>query len=618
MRSFSIKSKLLMAFALVVVLSIAAVGVVAVRSMENAVVSAVLEKAKADSATGLEVLNRTYPGDWAIKEGKLYKGDQLMNGNFEIVDKVAELTGDTVTVFQGNTRVSTTVKKEGQRATGTTVSKEVETIVLDKGEVYSGEADVVGVKYQTQYVPIKDKAGKIIGIWYVGVSKMFLDQLNTDFIFKIVFSGVVTLLLALIFAWVIARTMSTPIFRLKEVMEQAEKGDLTREAPVDTNDELGTLARSFNSMTANIRNIIGDVIAASDQLAVAAQDFAKNSEHLSRANQEVNKAIEEVAKGNNEQTQDISEVARGMDRLGEVINTISAGAQLQAENVNRTSTIIGEMVGGVEEVASSAQYAAKTAEETSDVANQGGQAVERVVVGMENIKSKVFEAADKIRELGEESQHIGEIIQVIDDIAEQTNLLALNAAIEAARAGEHGKGFAVVADEVRKLAERSGKATKEIAELIKNIQRETENAVAAMDEGTHEVEAGASLAVDAGNALGQIMENVGKTNDEIHKISKTAQTISNHSAEVVSAIDGVAQVTEENSRSTREMADNVGVTSSSIMDIARIAEASAAAAEEVTASSQQMYSTSDLIATSSKEVAEMAENMRRLAAKFKV
>lgn len=618
MRSFSIKSKLLLAFALAVVLSIVAVGVVAVRSMENAVVSAVLEKAKADSATGLEVLNRTYPGDWAIKEGKLYKGGQLMNGNFEIVDKVAELTGDTVTVFQGNTRVSTTVKKEGKRATGTTVSKEVEAIVLGKGQVYSGEADVVGVKYQTQYVPIKDNAGKIVGIWYVGVSKKFLDQLNMDFIIKIVFSGLITLVLAIIFAWVIARTMSTPIFRLKEVMEQAEKGDLTREAPVDSSDELGTLARSFNSMTANIRNIIGDVIAASDQLAVAAQDFAKNSEHLTRANQEVNKAIEEVAKGNNEQTQDISEVARGMDRLGEVINTISAGAQLQAENVNRTSTIIGEMVGGVEEVASSAQYAAQTAEETSNVANQGGQAVERVVVGMENIKSKVFEAADKIRELGEESQHIGEIIQVIDDIAEQTNLLALNAAIEAARAGEHGKGFAVVADEVRKLAERSGKATKEIAELIKNIQRETENAVSAMDEGTHEVEAGASLAVDAGNALGQIMENVGKTNDEIHKISKTAQTISNHSAEVVSAIDGVAQVTEENSRSTQEMADNVGVTSSSIMDIARIAEASAAAAQEVTASSQQMYSTSDLIATSSKEVAEMAENMRRLAAKFKV
>ncbi|WP_242653761.1 methyl-accepting chemotaxis protein [Thermincola potens] len=130
----------------------------------------------------------------------------------------------------------------------------------------------------------------------------------------------------------------------------------------------------------------------------------------------------------------------------------------------------------------------QVSEQNGAVATNGGQAVERTVKGMLQVKDAVFETARKINELGEQSQKIGEIIQVIDDIAEQTNLLALNAAIEAARAGEHGKGFAVVADEVRKLAERSSKATKEIADLITNIQKGTKVAVESMQVGTREVD----------------------------------------------------------------------------------------------------------------------------------
>lgn len=618
MKGFPIKAKLLLAFCLLVLISIIPIAFVSVTSMEKTVVANVLSKAKSDSATGMEVIDKTYPGEWAIKNGKLYKGKQLMNGNFAIVDKISELTGDAVTIFQGNTRITTTVKKEGQRAIGTQVDPKVEDVVLVKGLSYSGEALVVGVQHQTVYESIKDSSGKAIGIWFVGVSKQFLDQEINNFMIKLGFTGVASLVLAVILAWVIAGSISAPIFKLKEVMEKAEKGDLTSEVNINSRDELGILAKSFNKMAAKIREILGDIIAASDRLAVASQEFAINANNLARSNLEVNNAIEEVAKGNSEQTQDIAEVVKVMDQFNQSINVIAHGAESQAENVNQTSMTIGQMANGVEEVAASAQYAATTSEETTSVASQGGQAVEKVVAGMENIKSKVFEAAHKIKELGEQSQQIGEIIQVIDDIAEQTNLLALNAAIEAARAGEHGKGFAVVADEVRKLAERSSKATKEIAELIINIQRGTEKAVSAMDEGTREVEAGAGLALDAGNALGRILDNVGKTNDEIHKISLASQMISTRSAEVVAAMDGVAQITEENFVATREMASHSEEAKRSIQHIAGIAESSAAAAQEVTASSQQMYSTSELIASSSKGVAEMADELKKIANRFKV
>ncbi|ADG81710.1 methyl-accepting chemotaxis sensory transducer [Thermincola potens JR] len=618
MKNITIRKKILFAFVALVILCIIPITLVTVFSMKEAVVSTVLEKAKADSATGLAIIDQTYPGNWAIKDGKLYKGSQLMNDNFAIVDKIAELTGDTVTIFQGNTRIATTVKKDGKRAVGTTVSKEVEDIVIGKGEPYYGEADVVGVKYQTAYQPIRNSEGQIIGIWYVGISKKFLDDLTFRFIAKQIITGLIVLLLAFVLAWIIAGTISSPLFRLKNAMERAEKGDLTVDLKVDTGDELGILASSFNRMVANIREIIGDIISASLKLSDTANEFTQNAGNLSRSNEEVNKAIEEVAKGNTTQTQEIAAVVKSIDELSQAIYSIAQGADQQATNVNRASSAISQMVAGVEEVAASARYAAKTAEETSEVASAGSEVVEKVVGGMETIKAKVFEAADKIKELGEQSQHIGEIIQVIDEIAEQTNLLALNAAIEAARAGEHGKGFAVVADEVRKLAERSSKATKEIAELVNNIRQGTDKAVLAMNESTTEVETGANLAIDAGKALESILNNVTRTNDEIHKISNAVQRISNQNTEVVEAIDVVAQVTEENSAATGKMAANSDEVKKSIQNIAYVAEESAAAAQEVTASSEQMYTISDVLASSSKELAEMATALKNLTGRFKV
>ncbi|PKM81458.1 MAG: hypothetical protein CVU89_09410 [Firmicutes bacterium HGW-Firmicutes-14] len=614
----SIKVKFMVVMSALIVIAVMALGLVAVNSIKKATEQTSLEKAKSDLAMAEALIDEVYPGEWLIKGDKLYKGNTLMNENYEIVDRIAGLTNDTVTVFQGDTRVTTTVKREGKRAINTQVSDEVREVVLNNGKEFEGEADVVGVMYQTKYKPIKDASGNIIGILYVGVSKQFLDQLNVSLITNMASAGAVVTIIGLIIAWIVAATISNPILRLKAAMEQAEKGDLTQTVNIKTLDEVGILGGSFNTMTQTIRETISTIITASEKVAQTARDFSLNAENLARSNQEVNNAIEEVARGNSEQTRDIAEIVKLIDGLGNAIDSIARGAGQQAENVNRTALVIGQMATGVEEVATSAQLAANTAEETSAVANQGGKAVENVVAGMENIKAKVFEAAHKIKELGEQSQKIGEIIQVIDDIAEQTNLLALNAAIEAARAGEHGKGFAVVADEVRKLAERSGKATKEIAVLINNIQVGTEKAVMAMDEGTGEVETGAGLAAEAGSALGQILDNVSRTNDEIHKISRSAQTISQQSAEVVAAMEDVAQVTEENSAATQEMAAASEDVSNSVQDIAKIAEASAAASEEVTASSQQMYSTSDMIASASGELAQMAVELRDIATRFKV
>ncbi|ADG81061.1 methyl-accepting chemotaxis sensory transducer [Thermincola potens JR] len=212
------------------------------------------------------------------------------------------------------------------------------------------------------------------------------------------------------------------------------------------------------------------------------------TEEATKATQQVAQTIEQVAKGSTEQSKNVTETVQVMDQVAQSIQQIAAGAGEQSKNVASTTALVENMVKKIDDMAEGMETVKQVSEQNGAVATNGGQAVERTVKGMLQVKDAVFETARKINELGEQSQKIGEIIQVIDDIAEQTNLLALNAAIEAARAGEHGKGFAVVADEVRKLAERSSKATKEIADLITNIQKGTKVAVESMQVGTREVD----------------------------------------------------------------------------------------------------------------------------------
>lgn len=604
-----------MAFIIITMISIAPVALVAIKSMQKTMA---LEKARADSATGLEIIDKTYPGSWGVKDGKLYKGTQVMSDNFKIVDRVAELTGDSATLFLGDTRVSTTLKKDGQRAVGTKVSPEVKAVVLEKGQKYAGQATVVGVKYYTNYIPLKDHENNVVGMFYVGVSQTLLDAVTGNFLSNIALTSLLTLVVALVMAWLFARNITTPVFKLKEVMELAGNGDFTQEAIVSTRDELRVLADSYNSMMKKVRAVFSDIRLASDQLALASDDFLVTSEKLAATNQEINRAVEDVAAGNTRQTHDISKIVTVIENLNNTINSIAAGSQQQTAGVEQASEIMDKMVGGIKNVAVSAEVAAQVGKDATLVAQKGADAVGKVVAGMENIKSKVFEVADKIKELGSESHRIGEIIQVIDDIAGQTNLLALNAAIEAARAGENGKGFAVVADEVRKLAEKSSEAAKEIEELVKNIQIGTKKAISATDQGTAEVENGAGLAIDAGQALEDILNYVSRTNNEIIQISKDIDSVSDLSSQALHLVIDVASVAKDNTVLTTNMAENSEEAKNAVIEIANVSENSAVAAEEVAASVEQTSVTSKQIADSAYTLSDMAKNLENSVNKFQI
>ena len=330
----------------------------------------------------------------------------------------------------------------------------------------------------------------------------------------IFFAGMTALVLAvtIFLAFIITRGISNPIDMLRSSMEElaSGEGDLTKRMDIVGKDEIAQTSAAFNRFMEGLHKIISNVKSSAEQLASSAEEISAASEQM------------------------------------------AAGAENQMKQTDQVATAVEEMSATVLEVAKNSNDASEFARKASEVAMSGGDVVRETVDGMSRISFSVMESAKTIEALGKSSDEIGEIIAVIDDIADQTNLLALNAAIEAARAGEQGRGFAVVADEVRKLAERTTKATKEIASMIKSIQGDTDGAVKSMSAGTEEVHNGVGLANKAGESLEQIVEVVGSVTDMIQQIATAAEEQSAAAEEISTNVESVASITKETAGGARE------------------------------------------------------------------
>jgi twitching motility protein PilJ len=292
-------------------------------------------------------------------------------------------------------------------------------------------------------------------------------------------------------------------------------GDLTVQASV-TEDVTGAIADSINFTIEELRTLVKGINSATDQVTKATQETQAISNRLFEASQRQNKEIQQA----------------------------SASVLTMAQSIS--------------EVAQNAAQSAKVAQMQLAAAEKGGHAVQNQIAGMNEIRSQIQETSKRIKRLGESSLEIGEIVELISDITEQTNVLALNAAIQAASAGEAGRGFTVVAEEVQRLAERSGEATKQIEAIVKTIQSDTQDAVAAMDRSTVGVVEGAKLSDAAGGALTEIQRVSRELAELIGRISAQTQTQSASVADVTRGMQGILKITEETTEGTKQTNVSIG------------------------------------------------------------
>lgn len=365
-----------------------------------------------------------------------------------------------------------------------------------------------------------------------------------------------------------------------------------------------------------LRVLVTKVAETANGVADASAQLSGAADQAGQATQGITEVSQQVAKGTSEQSESTNRTTEAMKQLSDAITQIAKGSQEQSQGVEQASNIVGQVSTAISEVARNAQAASEGSSSANEAARNGQIMVGKTVDGMQRISSAVQVASDQISALGTQSEEIGKIVAVIDDIAAQTNLLALNAAIEAARAGEQGRGFAVVADEVRGLAERVTDATKEIANLIDNIQKGVAESVKAVEEGSNEVQEGVKLAEEAGRALDEILGGIESVAQMIEQISASAEEVSASSDEMVKTMDAVSTITEQNSAATEQMAASNTEVSTALASIASISQENSAATEEMSASAEEMSAQVEQVVSSAQTLDEMAKQLQAAVSGF--
>ncbi|MCT2535958.1 methyl-accepting chemotaxis protein [Aquibacillus koreensis] len=374
---------------------------------------------------------------------------------------------------------------------------------------------------------------------------------------------IVVAILSIVIALFVSVIISKPIKRVSERMNQMAAGDLSGEPlGIKSKDEVGQLVDATNQMNRNIRDLLSEI-------SVVSGTVSGQSEELTQAS---------------------NEVKEGGTQIASTMQQLSSGAETQASTTNDLQSSMSNFIDKIYDANENGEMVHQSSKQVLALTQNGSQLMKSSIDQMSAIDRIVKDAVDKVKGLDQQSQEVTKLVSVIKDIAEQTNLLALNAAIEAARAGEHGKGFAVVADEVRKLAEQVSISVTDITQIVQNIQTETGAVTASLQGGYTEVENGMNQVVTTGETFEEINGSLSEMAAGVRQISENLATIAGNSDAINESIEEIASVSEE----------------------------SAAGIEQTAASVQQTSSSMDEIASSSNQLAKSAENLNDLVARFKL
>ncbi|MEC0700908.1 methyl-accepting chemotaxis protein [Bacillus haynesii] len=371
-----------------------------------------------------------------------------------------------------------------------------------------------------------------------------------------------SLVLSISIGLLMTRLITKPIKDIQALFTETEQGDFTVKGTYQSKDELGLLTVSFNKMVAGVRSIIETVGETSHQVASSSQELSASADESTKASEYISTTIQELA----------------------------VGSDQQVESVENSRTVIKGMTEFAGRISSNAEKAAATADQTALMSLEGTKAIDKVSAQMKSINETVVSLSEAFKHLTERSNEIGNITEVITSIAEQTNLLALNAAIEAARAGEQGKGFAVVADEVRKLAEQSAQSAEQITRLITIIQNDTKQTMNSVISATGEVKEGLVVVHEAGGAFQKIENSITEVVTQINDVTNLVKNLTAGTSEIETAISGVKEV----------------------------AETAAGSTQTVSAATQEQLASMEEIAAASQILAQNAEELQHLIQKFKI
>ncbi len=551
---------------LVALLLLGSVSLFALRvAVDETVNRSAVEKASSDLAFFEVYVDLLYPGPWQVRDEKLFKGEALVSDNEALVDRVGELTGGTVTVFLGDRRVTTNVKIDGRRAVGTRASQAVVERVLRRGEIFTGQAQVVGNTYQTAYRPLRDDGGEIIGMLYVGAPTALVEELSSSALKRFLLLFIPPFLLALFVVVLFTRSLRKPLARVVELARRFGEGDLTLERSdfgSSRRDELGDMADALAEMARANREALKQVLAEAKAGMDRSRDLSSLSEEAVGSMEEVKASVDRVAVQAQSNLNDLTQVAAA-------VQEVSASASLSA---------------------ASAAEGADAVAATNRVSEEAVAKVRGIVEEMGKLEGLSRETVSVMNEVGDAVESITSFVQTISSIADQTNLLALNAAIEAARAGEAGRGFAVVAEEVRKLAEESNGAAHRVGEMIGNLREKSHRSVSSMGNVDAIVETVVGASEGALTNLEESLRDMSRVGDAVQNVAAAAEENAASSQEMTS---GVSQVTEE----TRQIA--------SVLD-------------QIRSASEETAGASERVATLAHELLEGSKRLEGVLSRFRL
>ena len=519
----------------------------------------------------------------------------LINRNYDLVDRLRSETGvSTATLFAQDWRVSTNVPyaDKATRATGTRVSSAVADEVLKQGKVFVGDANIIGVDYVTGYAPLYDhrqqldpKTAKPIGIAFVGEPQTQVDRNLQQITLSGYGIGGGILLVAILILSPLHRSISRPMRRLSEFADRIASGQFgVRLAEDLRQDEVGVLSRNLNQMAqqidanlnarqqeveqqrqqrelleSGIMNLVNEIEGATNgDLTVRA---SLDSMELSTVADLFNAVIDSLRDIAIEVKQGTGKVTTSLGSNERDIRQLSEQAITEAAEIRGTFNSVEQMTDSIQTVATNANQASIIAKEAYVVAQEGTDAMAQTVDSILSLRTTVGESAKKMKRLGESSQKISQVVTLIEEIALKTNLLAINASVEASRAGEQGRGFTVVAEQVGALAEQSAVATREIAQIVSAIQSETQDVAQVMELGTAQVVDGTRLVEATKQKLNQMLQKSQEIDILMSSISTATISQAATAKVVTQLIQQVTVSSEERSAFSSQMASSIQSTS---------------------------------------------------------